>query len=418
MVLNAYTYFSDIFIKCKILNYKIQLYNFDLNLVLYNLNILFLFILIFIFIFSIIYIKINQIFLKNLLYIYIIILFFILNIIFLTDNLLIFFLFFEASLIPLILIILSFGSRNRKLYATFLLFYYTIFGSIFFFASILLIYYKYKTFSINDLVFNNLEIKELTLYNKIIFLFLFLSFCIKIPIVPFHTWLTEAHVEAPTIGSILLASLILKVGVFAFLRILFPIFYEYCFYYKDYIIFLFFMSLLHSSFVILSIYDVKKIIAYFSIIHMNFSMIGFFTFNLIAIEGSLLLTLSHSFSSTLLFFLIGLLYDSFKTRNLSYFSGLNYFDKKYSFYFFVAILLNIGFPFTICFIGEFKILYGLFFYNPYISLFIIIPLFFNFIISMLLYTKLFFGSYILEFYDKKKKIFIFKLLNKSKIYNI
>ena len=121
----------------------------------------------------------------------------------------------------------------------FLLFYYTILGSIFFFISIFLIYYRYETFSIYSLTYHISELKIFNIYNTIIFLFLFLSFCIKIPVVPFHTWLTEAHVEAPTIGSIILASLILKVGIFAFLKILFPIFYNFCFFFKNEIIFIF-----------------------------------------------------------------------------------------------------------------------------------------------------------------------------------
>lgn len=389
------------------------LFNFEQVFVVDAVSIYFLLILYFIYILCILYITLNYKILKKNLYIYVTSLFIILHLLFMSDNLYFFFCLYELSLLPLILIILSYGSKERKTYASFLLFYYTMFSSILFLFSIIYIDLKYGSSSLVTLIYEILPVYNIQNFFDIrdffIFLALVIAFCIKIPTVPFHTWLTEAHVEAPTVGSILLASLILKIGIFAFLKIIIPIFPLYITIFKNYFIIYFLFSVLYISIIIFSVYDLKKIIAYFSIIHMNFALIGLFTMRVDGINGFLLLVFSHSFSSTLFFLLVGLLYDAFKTRDLIYFSGLGHYSKKFMLYFFIACMINVGFPCAITFLGEMLLLRSILFENLYIFYLGLFSLFLNFAVTFLLFIRLFAGSNIISIlYSWKEYIFMKK----------
>ena len=241
-------------------------------------------------------------------------------------------------------------------------------------------------------------------HQNILWLFFFLAFAVKIPIFPFYTWLPEAHVEAPTGGSILLAGVLLKLGLYGFLKINLTIFPIATLYYKPYLYVLSFVSILYVSFIIFQQIDLKKIIAYSSIAHMNFVVLGMINNNFYGLQGSIFTMISHGFISSMLFFCIGIIYNRYKEKNILYFSNLHHLMPKFSYYFFFAFIANMGVPGTSSFIGEFLILYS--FSENLILLFIISSsLFFSTFYCIWTYNRIFFG---------KKIIFIlFKDLTKN-----
>lgn len=241
-----------------------------------------------------------------------------LYIIFTTLDLLLFYMFFEAILIPFFILIGLYGSRMRKIHAAYMLFFYTIAGSILMLFSIIYIYIHTGTLNLQLLW--NIEFN--TVLSTFLWFSFFLSFSVKVPIFPFHIWLPEAHVEAPTEASVILAAILLKVGIYGFLRILLPIFPNLTFYYLNIILLLNIISLFYTSLVTLRQIDIKKIIAYSSVSHMNVCVIGALSFQIHSIAGSMLLMFGHGFVSGGLFFLIGVIYDRYKTKILFYYSGL------------------------------------------------------------------------------------------------
>jgi len=204
--------------------------------------------------------------------------------------------------------------------------------------------------------------------------------------------LPEAHVEAPTVGSIILAALLLKLGSYGFYRILLEFLLEGSRYYSPLFFTLSFLGLFYSSIILLRQYDFKKIIAYSSIAHMNFGLLGMFSNNIEGICGSFLLMLSHGFSSGTLFYLIGLLYLRFLTKNIYYYSGMIYIMPIFTIIFFITIISNFGFPGTFNFISEFLVLLGLYHCSFDFALFSGIGIFFSVVYSMFLYNKLFMGE--------------------------
>lgn len=267
-------------------------------------------------------------------------------------DLFLFYIFFEAILIPFFFMIGTSGSRVRKIHATYLLFFYTLVGSVLMLIAICLLTLHCGTSNIQLLL--NYTFQDLQ--DSFIWFCFAISFSIKVPIFPFHIWLPEAHVEAPTEVSVLLAAILLKIGAYGFLRILFPLFPELSRYYSIFLISLNLISLLFSSLATFKQYDIKRIIAYSSISHMNLAMLGFLSFDGNAVIGSLLVMIGHGFISGGLFFMVGMLYLRFKTRFLIYYSGLVTIMPLWSTFFFFLILSNISFPGTINFIGEFLIL--------------------------------------------------------------
>jgi len=220
-------------------------------------------------------------------------------------------------------------------------------------------YIMVNFFSLN---FTDLIILEqfLTFEERIVlFVFLFIGFSIKIPMFPFHLWLPEAHVEAPTIGSIILAGILLKLGGYGMLRFLVPIFPQTSFYLKNFIFVIAVISVLYSCFIGFCQVDLKKIVAYSSITHMNFSVPALFAFDPIAIEGAVYSMFSHGLISTALFFLVGVLYDRFKTRLIYYYGGLASVMPMFAFVLFFFVLANVGIPPLSGFVAELLILLGL-----------------------------------------------------------
>jgi len=249
--------------------------------------------------------------------------------VFAVTEILSFYIFFESVLIPMFLIIGIYGSRQEKISAAYHFFLYTLIGSLFMLLSILLIFQYLGTTNIN-------LIKAYEIAPKIELLFwlsFFASFAIKIPMFPFHLWLPKAHLEAPTAGSILLAGILLKLGSYGFLRFslfLFPTATEIC---RPFIIILALLGIIYSSFTILRQIDMKRIVAYSSVSHMSFVILGCFAGTSISLNGGFLLMIAHGLVSGGLFLAVGYLYDRYKSRNLLYYRGLVDIMPLYTLYF-------------------------------------------------------------------------------------
>jgi len=285
--------------------------------------------------------------------------FFLINV-FLSLDIIFFYLFFEALLIPLFLLITGWGSRERKIHASFMFFFYTLIGSLFMLLGIIFIYSHYGT--TNLYVLNHVHISN---YRQILlWLAFFLSFGSKIPMVPFHIWLPEAHVEAPTACSVLLAGILLKLGTYGFIRFSLLLFPYASVFFSPFIFTLSIMAIIYCSLATLRQIDIKKIIAYSSIVHMNFALLGLFSFNFQAVSGSIFLMISHGLVSSGLFLCIGFLYERYHSRLFFYYNGIIFFMPLFATTFFIFILGNMGFPGTCGFVGEFLIMIGLFQVNP------------------------------------------------------
>lgn len=303
-------------------------------------------------------------------------------------DLLLFYIFFEAILIPFFVFIGINGYRNRRIHAAYLFFFYTLFGSLLMLISIFSIYLHCGTTDIQllwEAEFSNSR-------EYLFWIFFFIAFAIKVPIFPFHIWLPEAHVEAPTEGSVLLAGVLLKLGTYGIIRFLFTLFNNATIYYSPLVLLLSTLAIFYTSFTTLRQIDIKRIIAYSSVAHMNMCILGLFTFDPVAIVGSVLLMVGHGLVSGGLFFLIGVLYNRYHTKLIKYYSGLVQFMPLFSFFFFVFIMSNMSMPGTSNFIGEFLILCGV--YNKkniYCLLVGCIGILIGTVYSIWLYNKITFG---------------------------
>lgn len=301
--------------------------------------------------------------------------------IFLVNDLFIFFFFFESIVIPMFLLIGIWGSRTRRIRASYLLLLYTLIGSIFSIFAFLFLYQCLG--STNFIYLTGINMKNINV--NLLFIFCFIGFAVKIPIVPLHLWLPEAHVEAPTMGSILLAGILLKLSFYAFMRLLFLCLNGWYLIIVYTILFIGFLVPCFSAFVQL---DIKKIIAFSSVSHMNFGMFGLFSKNFIGFMGCFYLMIGHAIVASILFFFIGILYDRYKTRILLYYGGLFLVMPLWSFFFFLAILANFGLPGTINFVGEFMVLLSIFKINFIITFFLFIGLLLTLGYSLFLYNRI------------------------------
>lgn len=302
-------------------------------------------------------------------------------------DLFLFFFFFECIIIPMFLLIGIWGSRKRKIYAAYQFFLYTLFGSIFVLLGILNIYLM-KGSSSFDFVINNYYFSN---RHLLLILALFFGFGVKIPIIPLHLWLPEAHVEAPTTGSIILASLLLKLGSYAMIRLLLDLLYDISIDIIFLILILLLFGFLFASIIAINQIDIKKIIAYSSIAHMNFSLLGFFSESIHGIVGLFFLMFGHAITSGALFMCIGILYDRYKTRIIFYYSGLVNFMPIYTLYFGILIFSNSGLPGTINFVSEFFISVGIFTYSNIILFLTTFGMILTLMYSLSLYSKIIFG---------------------------
>ena len=270
-----------------------------------------------------------------------------------------FYILFESVLIPMFLYIGIWGSRERKIYAAYLLFLYTLVGSLVMLFGILHLYY---TFGSSDVQFLwNTAIPSTM--QKVLWLAFFASFSVKIPMFPFHIWLPEAHVEAPTAGSVLLAGVLLKLGGYGFIRFTLPLCPVATTYYNPLVYTLSLMGILYISLTTLRQTDMKRVIAYSSVAHMSLVVLGIFAQNVIALEGAIFLMLSHGVVSGGLFLCVGQLYGKHKTRLIKYYGGLVQVMPLFSAVLCVFTLANLSLPLTSSFVGEFLILLGFFYQN-------------------------------------------------------
>jgi proton-translocating NADH-quinone oxidoreductase chain M len=278
-------------------------------------------------------------------------------------DLLLFYIFFESVLIPMFLIIGIWGSRERKIRAAYQFFLYTLFGSVLMLLAILLIFFQTGT--------TNLHILYTTEFSEsrqiLLWLAFFASFAVKVPMVPVHIWLPEAHVEAPTAGSVILAGILLKLGTYGFLRFSIPLFPDACIFFTPFIFTLSILAIIYTSLTTLRQIDLKKIIAYSSVAHMNFVTIGLFSLNTQGIEGSVLLMLSHGLVSPALFLCVGVLYDRHKTRLLRYYAACARTMPIFAVLFLFFTMANISLPGTSSFVGEFLVLTGAFQANSFVA---------------------------------------------------
>nr|YP_008816071.1 NADH dehydrogenase subunit 4 [Entransia fimbriata]AGZ90293.1 NADH dehydrogenase subunit 4 [Entransia fimbriata] len=278
-------------------------------------------------------------------------------------DLLLFYIFFESVLIPMFIIIGVWGSRERKIRAAYQLFLYTLFGSVFMLIGILFIFFQTGTTDLQILLTTEFSERR----QILLWLAFFASFAVKVPMVPVHIWLPEAHVEAPTAGSVILAGILLKLGAYGFLRFSIPMFPQATIYFAPLIFTMSVIAIIYTSLTTLRQIDLKKIIAYSSVAHMNFVTIGLFSLNAQGIEGSLLLMLSHGLVSSALFLCIGILYDRYHTRLIHYYGGLVQIMPLFAVIFLFFTVANMGLPGTSSFVGEFLILVGAFQVNTLVA---------------------------------------------------
>jgi NADH-ubiquinone oxidoreductase chain 4 len=275
--------------------------------------------------------------------------------VFVVLDLLLFYVFFEAVLIPLFIIIGVWGASADRVRASFLLFLYTLFGSLFMLLAFLVIFYHvgstdFEVISLADISFEN---------QKWIWLGIFLSLAVKTPLLPGHIWLSRAHVEAPVGASMILAGLILKLATYGFLRVLIPFLPEATSYFSPLVQTIAVITLIYSSLTTLRQTDFKVLVAYSSIAHMSVVVIGLFSNTIQGIEGAILLSIAHGLVSPAMFFCVGgILYDRYHTRVIRYYRGLTLYMPVFSAIFFLFILGNMGTPLTVNWAGEFLALLG------------------------------------------------------------
>lgn len=301
-------------------------------------------------------------------------------------DMILFYIFFEGVLIPMFLIIGIWGGENR-IYAAFKFFLYTLLGSVLLLIAILVMYSKVGT---TDLI--NLSQFEFDATLQLwLWLAFFVSFAVKIPMWPVHTWLPDAHVEAPTAGSVILAGILLKMGGYGFLRFSLPLFPEASLYFADFVYVLSLIAIVYTSLVALVQTDMKKVIAYASVAHMGFVTLGIFSFNEQGIQGAVTQMISHGIVSGALFLCVGVVYDRLHTRDIARFGGLGGRMPLYATVFMIFTLASIGLPGTSGFIGEFLVLVGAYQVKAFLTIVAGLGLVLGAAYALLLYKRIVLG---------------------------
>ena len=304
-------------------------------------------------------------------------------------DLVLFYLFFEGGLIPMFLIIGIWGGE-RRVYSTFKFFLYTLAGSVFMLLAIIYIFITVGTTDVSYLLDYNFTRNE----QIVLWLAFFASFMVKIPMWPFHTWLPDAHVEAPTAGSVILAGVLLKMAGYGFIRFSIGFFPEASELFAPLIFTLSIVAIIVTSLIALVQEDMKKLIAYSSVAHMGFVTLGIFTFTVQGIEGSVIQMISHGIVSAALFLCVGVVYDRLHTREISRYGGLVSKMPMYAFTFMVFILASLGLPGTSGFVGEFLVLLSIFSINTYFAVFATTGVVLAATYSLWLYRRMIFGALI------------------------
>ena len=268
-------------------------------------------------------------------------------------DLVLFFVFWEAMLIPMALLIGIWGGP-RKIYAALKFFVYTMSGSVFLLAAIVALYLKVGTFSIPAIMGHSFSFQ----FQFWLFLAFFISFAIKVPMFPFHTWLPAAHVEAPTAGSVLLASVLLKMGTYGFLRFSLPMAPDATQFFTPSVLVLSVVAILYGGLTALAQTDLKKLVAYSSVAHMGFATLGIFALNQLGVEGAVLVMINHGVTTGALFVSVGIIYERLHTRELGAAAGIGKVMPIFAMFAGVFALSSLAFPGTNSFIGEFLVMAG------------------------------------------------------------
>jgi len=318
-------------------------------------------------------------------------------------DLMLFYLFFEAGLIPMFLIIGIWGGQNR-IYAAFKFFLYTFLGSVLMLVAMVAMYIDAGTTDIVQLMAHEFSSETIQVlgfnivggFQTLAFLAFFASFAVKMPMWPVHTWLPDAHVQAPTAGSVVLASILLKMGGYGFLRFSLPMFPVASANLADFIMVLSVIAIVYASVVALVQEDMKKLIAYSSVAHMGYVTAGIFTMNQQGLDGAIFQMISHGFVAGALFLCVGVIYDRMHTRDIAAFGGLVNKMPAYALIFMFFTMANIGLPGASGFVGEFLTIIGMFQANTWIALVAATGVIFSACYALWLYRRVVLGDLIKE----------------------
>ncbi len=322
-----------------------------------------------------------------------------------------FFLFFEMTLIPIYFLVLVWGSRERRIRASYLISIYTLLGSIFMFFNLLYLLSKAGTTDYEILLGILFSEED----QKFLWLTFFISFAAKIPLFPLHIWLPEAHVEAPTLGSVLLAVLLLKLGTYGIIRFSLPLFPKGTLFFGPLASTFAVMGVIYTCLTAIRQIDLKKIIAYSSVGHMNVVLLGILSGTSEGIQGAIFQMLSHGVVSGALFFAVGTIYERYSVRSLKYFGGLTYFYPLFAIVFLTFSMANISFPLTSSFVGEFLIFMGLFQQSFWSTFFAATSMVLGAVYTLWTYNRIFFGNlrnlFLVSYKDlDRKETYLFLLL--------
>lgn len=302
-------------------------------------------------------------------------------------DLVLFYTFFEGSLIPMFLIIGVWGGK-RRVYASYKFFLYTLLGSVLMLLAMMAMYWNAGTTDIRQLLTHGFPSEMQTW----LWLAFFASFAVKMPMWPVHTWLPDAHVEAPTAGSVILAAILLKMGGYGFLRFSLPMFPLASEFFAPFVFTLSVVAIIYTSLVALMQEDVKKLIAYSSVAHMGYVTMGIFTMNIQGIQGGIFQMLSHGIVSGALFLCVGVVYDRMHTREIAAYGGLVNRMPWYAMAFMVFTMANVGLPGTSGFVGEFLTLVAIFQVNTWVALFATAGVILSAAYALWLYRRVVFGE--------------------------
>ena len=308
---------------------------------------------------------------------------------FIALDLLLFYLFFEAVLIPMYLIIGIWGGQNR-IYAAYKFFLYTLAGSVLFLLALLYLYFTFGTTDIPTLIAQapSLGLKV----QQWLWVALFASFAVKVPMWPVHTWLPDAHVQAPTAGSVILAGILLKLGAYGFLRFSLPMLPEASHYFADFVFALSVIAVVYTSLVALVQEDMKKLIAYSSVAHMGFVTLGIFSFTQQGIDGAIFQMISHGVVSGALFLCVGVVYDRMHTREIAQYGGAANVMPYFAAFFMVFSMASAGLPATSGFVGEILVLVGTYKAAPWAAVIAATGLILGAAYMLWLYRRVMFGE--------------------------
>jgi NADH-quinone oxidoreductase subunit M len=299
-----------------------------------------------------------------------------------------FYMFFEGVLIPMFLIIGVWGGP-RRVYAAFKFFLFTLTGSVLMLLAVLAIYFQTGTTDIPSLLAGTQIPPEMQVWLWLAF---FVAFAVKVPMWPVHTWLPDAHVEAPTAGSVILAGVLLKMGAYGFLRFSLPMLPDASALFAPLVFGLSIVAIVYTSLVALAQEDMKKLIAYSSVAHMGFVTAGIFTVNQQGLEGAIYQMLSHGIVSAALFLIVGVIYDRIHTRQIDQYGGLVHRMPNYALVFMVFMLASVGLPGTSGFIGEFLVIVGMFQVQPTLGLLVATGMVLGAAYMLWLYRRVIFGK--------------------------